>query len=123
MLLKDCPVSSTLRVIGGKWKPLLINELKSGTLRYGELRKRVPEASHKVLTEQLRQLEASGIVQRTFVAGPVPRSEYKLTPTGRTLRPLLNRLCKWWEAHGGQSVRTPALPAKALPFRESRSTS
>ncbi|HMF79270.1 MAG TPA: helix-turn-helix domain-containing protein [Bryobacteraceae bacterium] len=99
MLLKDCPVSVALHVIGGKWKPLLLNELKSGTLRYGELRRRVPEASPKVLTEQLRQLEALGIVQRTSAGSATPRTEYKLTPYGRTLSPILARLCKWGELH------------------------
>lgn len=99
MLLQDCPVSAALRVIGGKWKPLLLNELKSGTLRYGELRRRIPEASQKVLTHQLRELEASGIVQRTLIKEAIPRAEYKLTPYGRTLRPILERLCEWGEEH------------------------
>jgi DNA-binding HxlR family transcriptional regulator len=99
MLLKDCPVSAALRVIGGKWKPLLLNELKSGTLRYGELRRRIPEASQKVLTHQLRELEASGIVQRILIKSPTLRAEYKLTPYGRTLRPILESLCKWGERH------------------------
>lgn len=99
MLLKDCPVSVALRVIGGKWKPLLLRELKSGTLRYGELRRRVPEAAPKVLTAQLRQLEASGIVQRTSFGGLTPRTEYRLTAYGRTLRPILTRLSEWGTLH------------------------
>jgi len=72
MLLEECPVSVALRAIGGKWKPLLLRELKTGAHRFGELRRRVPEASHKVVTEQLRQLEAAGIVERRVVHGAVP---------------------------------------------------
>lgn len=99
MLLEECPVSVALKAIGGKWKPLLLRELKTGAHRYGELRRRVPEASHKVMTEQLRQLEASGIVERRVVPGSMPGMEYRLTEYGRTLRPILTDLSKWGEAH------------------------
>jgi DNA-binding HxlR family transcriptional regulator len=84
MLLEECPVSVALRAIGGKWKPLLLRELKTGAHRFGELCRRVPEASQKVITEQLRQLEASGIVERRIVHGPIPD------------------LSKWGETHRGR---------------------
>jgi DNA-binding HxlR family transcriptional regulator len=99
MLLEECPVSVALRAIGGKWKPLLLRELKTGSLRYGELRRRIPEASHKVITEQLRQLEASGIVARRVLHGAIPGMEYRLTEYGRTLRPILTDLSKWGKTH------------------------
>jgi DNA-binding HxlR family transcriptional regulator len=99
MLLEECPVSIALRAIGGKWKPLLLRELKTGAHRFGELRRRVPEASHKVMTEQLRQLETAGIVERKIVHGAVPGVEYRLTEYGRTLRPILTDLSKWGETH------------------------
>jgi DNA-binding HxlR family transcriptional regulator len=102
MLLEECPVSVALRAIGGKWKPLLLRELKSGAHRFGELCRRVPEASQKVITEQLRQLEASGIVERRIVHGPIPGMEYRLTDYGRTLRPILTDLSKWGETHRGR---------------------
>jgi DNA-binding HxlR family transcriptional regulator len=99
MLLSQCPVSLALRVIGGKWKPLILNELKDRKLRFGQLRRRIPEASHKVLIEQLRQLEQTGIVQRTLYRETILRSEYELTPYGETLRPLLQGLCDWGVRH------------------------
>ena len=99
MFLSQCPVSATLRVIGGKWKPLILNELKGGKLRFGQLRGRIPEASHKVLTEQLRQLEQTGILQRTVYHETVLRSEYELTPYGESLRPILFALCEWGIRH------------------------
>ena len=99
MLLSQCPVSATLRVIGGKWKPLILNELKRGKLRYGQLRRRIPEASHKVLTEQLRQLEQVGIVERNLYHETILRSEYQLTSYGESLRPILQALCDWGVRH------------------------
>jgi DNA-binding HxlR family transcriptional regulator len=111
MLLEECPVSVALRAIGGKWKPLLLRELKAGALRFGELRRRVPEASHKVVTEQLRQLEAAGIVERRVVPGAIPGMEYRLTEYGRTLRPILTDLSKWGETHRTR-MHLAAQPAK-----------
>jgi DNA-binding HxlR family transcriptional regulator len=102
MLLSQCPVSATLRVIGGKWKPLILNELKDRKLRFGQLQRRIPEASHKVLTEQLRQLEQSGILARTIYPETVLRSEYELTPYGESLRPILHALCDWGIRHRRQ---------------------
>lgn len=95
MLLKNCPVSATLRVIGGKWKPLILNELKSGPLSFGQLQRRIPEASHKVLSEQLRQLQAAGIVTKATYKQAMMRSNYSLSELGQTLRPVLNQLANW----------------------------
>ena len=99
MLLSQCPISVTLRVIGGKWKPLILNELKGGKLRFGQLQRRIPEASHKVLTEHLRQLEKTGIIHRTLYREAILRSEYELTPYGESLRPILHSLCEWGISH------------------------
>jgi DNA-binding HxlR family transcriptional regulator len=97
MLLKDCPVSVTLRLISGKWKPMILYELKTGPLSFGQLLRRIPEASHKVLTEQLRQLQAAGIITKTTSRQSVVRSEYRLSELGQTLRPILNQLASWGE--------------------------
>jgi DNA-binding HxlR family transcriptional regulator len=84
MLRNECPVSLALRVIAGKWKPLILRELKSGnSLRYGQLLRRIPEASQKVLTSQLRQLERDGLVERTIYHETILRTQYALTPYGR----------------------------------------
>jgi DNA-binding HxlR family transcriptional regulator len=108
MKLNDCPVSRTLRFFDGKWKPLILNELKAGRLRAGELARRIPEVTPKVLTQQLRELESDGVVSRLVLPRVPPHVEYALSPFGLTLRPLLNSLCKWGEdlAEG----RNPAAP-------------
>jgi DNA-binding HxlR family transcriptional regulator len=99
MLRAECPVSITLSVIAGKWKPLILRELKSGSIRYGQLQRRIPEASQKVLTAHLRQLERDGLVERTVHHETVLRTEYALTPYGRTLRPALLELARWGRRH------------------------
>jgi DNA-binding HxlR family transcriptional regulator len=100
MLRDQCPVTTTLRVIAGKWKPLILRELKNGTLRYSQLQRRIPEASQKVLTSQLRALERDGLVVRQVFHESVLRTEYTLTAYGRTLRPALLALARWGEQHG-----------------------
>ena len=105
MLRDECPVSIALRVIAGKWKPLILRELKSGnSLRYGQLQRRIPEASQKVLTSQLRQLEGDGLVEHTIYHETVLRTQYALTPYGRTLRPALLELARWGQKHGKRPV-------------------
>lgn len=100
MLREECPVSIALQVISGKWKPLILRELKSGvSLRYGQLQRRIPEASQKVLTSQLRQLEQDGLIKRTIFQETVLRTQYALTPYGRTLRPVLEELARWGRRH------------------------
>jgi DNA-binding HxlR family transcriptional regulator len=105
MLRDECPVSIALRVIAGKWKPLILRELKSGSsLRYGQLQRRIPEASQKVLTSQLRQLERDGLVERTIYHETILRTQYALSPYGRTLRPALLELARWGQKHSKHSV-------------------
>ena len=95
----NCPVETTLAVIGGKWKPLILWRLKSGVRRFGELQRLVPGVTRKMLTQHLRELERDGIVARK-VYGEVPlKVEYSLTEYGRTLRPLLKELCDWGHTH------------------------
>ncbi len=108
MLREECPVSIALRVIGGKWKPLILRELKSGSIRYGQLQRRIPEATQKVLTSQLRQLERDGLVERTVFHETTLRTQYALTVHGRTLRPALAR---WGRRHGKRANR----PARRAP--------
>jgi DNA-binding HxlR family transcriptional regulator len=100
MLRDECPVSVALRVIAGKWKPLILRELKSGvSLRFGQLQRRIPEASQKVLTSQLRQLERDGLVGRAVFHETILRTQYSLTGYGRTLRPALEELARWGRRH------------------------
>jgi DNA-binding HxlR family transcriptional regulator len=99
MRIEDCHVKTAIDVIGGKWKPLILYALKQDSLRFGELRRQVPGSTHKVLTEQLRQLEADGIIERTSVASSPPGIEYSLSAYGATLRPVLKALAEWGMRH------------------------
>ena len=98
MRLEDCPVRTALDVIGGKWKPVILYHLMNGKKRHGELRKLMADASQKMLTQQLRELERDGIVQREVFATKPPRVEYRLTSYGQTLQPVMRELCKWGTA-------------------------
>jgi DNA-binding HxlR family transcriptional regulator len=99
MRLSECPVRATIDVIEGKWKPIVVNALKPGTLRFGQLRRHVPEATRKVLTEQLRELENDQIITRKVLGQRWERVEYALTPYGRTLLPVLTLMAKWGKKH------------------------
>lgn len=84
-------------VIGGKWTPVLLAHLKEGVHRFGELRRRMPDVSEKMLTQRLRELERAGIITRTEYPGRSPRVEYALTEEGRALGPALQVLYDWGE--------------------------
>lgn len=95
-----CPVEVTLDLIGGKWKALILWHLKErGVLRHGELRRLIPTITQKMLTQQLRQLEADGLVARKVYPEVPPRVEYSLTDYGRELEALLDQFCDWGERH------------------------
>ncbi len=95
MLLKDCPVSAAIDIIGGKWKPMILYHLMDGKKRFSELRKLVPEATQKMLTQQLRELERDGVIARKVYPTVPPRVEYSFTSGGRSLRTALKALCTW----------------------------
>ena len=97
MKLAECPVRTALDVIGGKWKPVILYHLMLGRKRYGELQKLIPEASQKVLTQQLRELEQDAIILRKVFPDLPSKVEYSMTPHGETLRPALEALCQWGE--------------------------
>ena len=85
----NCPVDATLEMIGGKYKALILWHLLEGTRRFGELRKLIPQATPKMLTQQLRELEESGLLTRTVYPVVPPKVEYALTELGRSIRPIL----------------------------------
>ena len=82
----DCPVATTINLIGNKWKLLIIRDLLGGTKRFGELRKSLPGISQRVLTENLRALENDGLLERKVFAEVPPRVEYSLNKTGLSLQ-------------------------------------
>ena len=94
-----CPVEITMGLIGEKWKVLIIRDLLTGTKRFGELRKSVTGITQKVLTNNLRQMEASGLVKRKVYAEVPPRVEYSLTETGLSLKPILDSMVTWGNAY------------------------
>jgi len=95
MPIEDCSVRPALKVIGGKWKPVILFHVMNGKKRFGELRRLMPDASQKMLTQQLRELARDGIISRQVYSELPPRVEYTLTKFGRTLRPVMRELCKW----------------------------
>ena len=97
--LPACPVETTLTLIGNKWKVLILRDLLPGTKRFGELKKSLGTVSQKVLTAQLRDMEADGLVIRTVYPEVPPRVEYTLTDLGMSLQPVLDSLWKWGESY------------------------
>lgn len=93
--LPDCPVETNLTLIGDKWKVLILRDLLTGTKRFGELKKSITGVSQKVLTTQLRAMEASGLITRTVYAEVPPRVEYSLTELGMSLKPILDAMLVW----------------------------
>ena len=89
-------VETVMGVIAGKWKPAIIYALvMNGRLRFGELRKLIPRVSQRMLTQQLRDLERHGLVDRTYYPEIPPRVEYAVTRLGRTLHPIFKSVCNW----------------------------
>ncbi len=90
-----CPVETTLSLIGDKWKILILRDLLKGTMRFGQLQKSIGKVSQKVLTSQLRDMEAHGLVHREAFAEVPPRVEYSLTETGLSLEPVIDSMLAW----------------------------
>lgn len=95
--LPACPVETTLTLIGDKWKVLILRDLMPGTKRFGELKKSIGTVSQKVLTAQLRDMEANGLVHREVYPEVPPRVEYSLTELGQSLKPILDAMWNWGE--------------------------
>ena len=95
MELPACPVETTLMLIGDKWKVLILRDLMDGTKRFGELKKSIGHVTQKVLTAQLRDMEAKGLLTRKVYAEVPPRVEYTLTELGCSLRPVLAAMFDW----------------------------
>ena len=101
----SCPVETTLHIIGGRWKPLILNHLLEGMKRFGELHRLLRGVSHRTLAQQLRQLEAEGIVRRKVYQQIPPKVEYSLTSLGLSLRPILLAMHEWGEVYARKTVK------------------
>ena len=100
--LPACPVETTLTLISDKWKILIVRDLLDGTKRFSELRRSIGNISQKVLTSNLRQMEADGLVHREVYPEVPPRVEYSLTSTGRSLSAVIDALRDWGEHYKAQ---------------------
>ena len=107
--LPACPVETTLLLIGDKWKVLILRDLMPGTKRFGELKKSIGHVSQKVLTSQLRQMEASGLLTRTVYPEVPPHVEYTLTDLGYSLKPILDAMWNWGEEYKARSQARSAV--------------
>lgn len=109
-----CPAYRVLRLLTGKWKPAILFHLRTQTLRFGDLRRCLPEVSQKVLTAQLKELESDGVIIRTLHPDVPPRVEYALSPLGVALLPLLQQMHDFALSHAdllAQSGDGPGSPA------------
>lgn len=97
-----CGLDRSLRLISGKWKPLILYFLLTGPRRYGELKRAVRDVSDKVLIQHLKELEADGVLTRTDYKEVPPRVDYSLTPLGRGLAEALVPLCDWGTANAAE---------------------
>src|ERR1043166_8845788 len=91
----SCPAERTLKIVGGRWKLMILHELCSGVSRFGELHRALKGISEKVLAQHLRELEKDGVVQKTVFAEVPPKVQYALTPSGRTLKPIIEAMHEW----------------------------
>lgn len=101
----DCPVEVTLELIGGKWKSLILWHLSHRSLRFSELRKAVPKATQKMLTQQLRDLENNGLVSRKVYTQVPPRVEYSLTEFGKSIYPILEAMRNWGSEYLNNNIK------------------
>ena len=94
---KACPAESTLAVIGGRWKVPILYRLFERPHRFSELKRALGGCTQRMLIQQLRQMEADGLVRRKVFARVPPKVEYSLAPRGRTLKPIVDAMCVWGE--------------------------
>lgn len=100
-----CPVNTTLDIIGGKWKVLILYQLLEETRRFNELRRLMPTITQRMLTLQLRELEDDGIVHREIYPQVPPKVEYSMTEFGRTLIPVIQAMHDWGTAYAAECLR------------------
>lgn len=114
----NCDISATLEVISGRWKSVILFYLLSGTRRFSEIKRFVPGITQRVLTAQLRELEADGIVSRIVYPVIPPKVEYSVTPFGRTLEPVLLSMCDWGREHKKKVVKVRTKETRPVGHRQ-----
>lgn len=101
----SCPVETTLAVMSGRWKVLVIHRLLDGVMRFGELHRALPGISHRTLTKQLREMEADRLIRRKVYREVPPKVEYSLTPLGMSLKPVLMAMDAWGESYAQSATK------------------
>ena len=101
----SCPVEASLSIIGGKYKAIILWHLMNGTLRYSELRHLLPQATPKMLTQQLRELEKDAVIHREVYPVVPPKTEYSLTDYGQSLSPIIRAMCDWGSQHMSEQIQ------------------
>ncbi|MEY2635634.1 MAG: hypothetical protein RLZZ197_110 [Bacteroidota bacterium] len=102
----QCPVTRTMSIIGGKWKPIVLNCIGDKTIRFGKLNQLIPAISNKVLSKELNDLETLGLIDRIEFDEKPPRVEYKLTKAGLSLMPVLIEVAKWGNSHLAKDIES-----------------
>ena len=98
-----CPVESTLKVLGGKWKILILFHLDGSRKRFSELKRAIPGITEKMLAQQLKELEKDLVISRKVYPVVPPKVEYSITKYGKTLQPVIGEMCKWGMGHRKRS--------------------
>ncbi|WP_337997674.1 helix-turn-helix domain-containing protein [Oleispirillum naphthae] len=117
-----CPVEAAIGLIDGKWKSVILFHLLAGTLRFGEIRRHIVKVTPRMLTNQLRELEEDGLIERKVYAQVPPKVEYSLSPLGRSMEPVLLALKTWGDAHiglYGKPIQKPGQGAALDPQGDS----
>ena len=104
--VSQCPIEATLNLISGKWKARILCYLSMGTSRYNEIKRAFPRVTQKMLTQQLRELEADGLINRMVFAQVPPKVEYTLTPFGESLLPVIKAMAEWGRSRLGSPSNT-----------------
>ena len=110
-----CAVEATLSVMGGVWKPVLVFHLLNGKLRFNALCRIIPAATPRMITLQLRELEADGIIKRTVFPEIPPKVEYELTELGQSLAPVLLSMRDWGERLQASEAADPSVLGRETP--------
>ena len=100
-------VQKAIRILGGRWKPVILFFLKDETYRFGELQRKIPNVSQKMLTQQLRELENNGVIHREVYKQVPPKVEYSITDYGKTAIPILKKISDWGQIHQNESPSFP----------------
>ena len=100
----NCPVTRAMSIIGGKWKPIILNCIGDKQIRFGKLNQIIPSISNKVLSSELKEMENFGLIKRVEYTEMPPRVEYSLTTSGKTLLPILHELASWGNTNTAKKI-------------------